>query len=211
MNVRAIALAVPLIALGTACQTSKGSSGTATTTTGPAQERQASGSQQPSASPPSDAQQPVGQEPLVRPGPSIMGHASDEMLSGHISEVAGDSLSVETDTGETVTLQVVPETTVELDGMEASIDDLIEGQPIRASYDTVDGQEIAVKIRAGDYAAGEHDDAAGADASTPVESGTGSSSGTSGTGSSSGSGTGSSGGTLDPKDMGANQPGGTQR
>lgn len=214
MNVRAIALAVPL-ALGLACQTTskQGSAGTATAPQPEPSDQQASGAPQPP-----DRQQPADQQqagtgeqagaaqqdlpsadPVIRPGPSIQGHAEDETVAGHIAEVSADELVIDTESGQ-ARLQVVPETSIELDGMEASVEDLLEGQPVRASYDTVDGQEIAVKIRAGDMEEEEESDEA-ADVSTPADSGTGSS----GTGSSSDtSGTGSSpGSTVDPKDMGA--------
>lgn len=166
MNVRAIALAVPLAIGAAACQhAQKQGTGTASAPEpAPRQEQQATGtqsSQQPSsAQAPHDAGQagsqagggPLAQDPIVRPGPSIQGHAEDEIVEGHIAEVNGDEVAIETDDGETRTLQIVDQTSIELDGMEASAEDLGEGQPVRASFDTVDGQEIAVKIRARDAA-----------------------------------------------------------
>lgn len=146
MKIRAIALAVPL-AFAAACQHSsrQGASGTAAAPQPQPQEQQAAGGAPGAA--------PLAEDPLMRPGPSIQGHAEDQIVAGHIAEVSGTEVTIATRDGDTRTLQVVDQTAVELDGMEASADDLTEGQPVRASFDVVDGQEVAVKIRAGDAAA----------------------------------------------------------
>ena len=80
-------------------------------------------------------------------------HGREEHVAGRLAEVSGTEVTIATRDGERRTLQVVEQTAVELDGMAASADDLTEGQPVRASFDVVDGQEVAVKIRAGDAAA----------------------------------------------------------
>lgn len=133
MNVRAVALAVPLV-FGIACQhaSKQGRTETASSPQPAAQQPQAS----------------TGQDPMMQPGPSIQGHASDEIVVGRITVLSPDAVSIETEQGVTKTLSVVPQTTVELDGREATFDELAEGQPVRASFNEVQGEEIAVKIRA---------------------------------------------------------------
>lgn len=157
MKARALVLAVPL-ALGLAC-THKQQTGA--TSTPSDEQRQASGSQQGGAA----GGGPLAQDPIMHPGPSIQGHAEDEVLIGQIASATDSSLTVETAQGDKRTLQIVPETTVELDGQDASATQLSEGQQVRASYALVDGQEIAVKIRAGDAV----------DPGEPARQGTGSS------------------------------------
>jgi hypothetical protein len=141
MHVRAIALAIPL-ALGMACQHAN-KTGAMGRPSGEGQQASSGG----------EAGAPLAQDPLMRPGPSIQGHSDDRTVAGHIATVTADAVAIETDQGETKTLQIVPETAIQLDGQDASSDALAEGQPVRASFDTVDGQEIAVKIRAGEAAA----------------------------------------------------------
>jgi hypothetical protein len=153
MKTRAIALAVPL-AFGMAC-THTGQTGAAARP--PSEEQQASGG---------GAGAPLARDPLMRPGPSIQGHSDDQIVTGQVAEATGSSVTIQTPQGEHRTLQIVPETAIEVDGQDASSADLAEGQPVRASFDVVEGQEVAVKIRAGDAAAG---------ATSPADAGTGSS------------------------------------
>lgn len=171
MKIRAVALAVPL-ALGMACQhASKQGSPGAATSQPPSSAPQASGG--------GAGGGPLAEDPLMRPGPSIQGHAEDQIVEGRIADKSEAEVTITTPGGERRTLQIAPETAIELDGMEATGDDLTEGQPVRASFDVVDGQEIAVKIRAGDASAGMGTPAEGTGSSveqlgTPTE-GTGSS------------------------------------
>lgn len=143
MHVRAIALAIPL-ALGMACQHAN--------KTGAMGRPAGEGEQAASGA---EAGAPLGQDPIMRPGPSIQGHSDDRTVAGHIATVTSDAVAIETEQGETRTLQIVPETAIQLDGRDVSADELAEGQPVRASFDTVEGQEVAVKIRAGDAASGD--------------------------------------------------------
>jgi hypothetical protein len=46
-------------------------------------------------------------------------------------------------------LHVVPQTSVTVDGRDAQAGDLQEGQPVRASFNDVEGQPTAVQIQAG--------------------------------------------------------------
>jgi hypothetical protein len=169
MNVRAIALTIPL-ALGIAC--------THTGQTGAASRPSSSEGQQASGGAAGGA--PLAQDPIMRPGPSIQGHGDDQIVVGEIADATGSSLTIQTPQGEKRTLQIVPETMIELDGQDASSDDLTEGQPVRASYEVVEGQEVAVKIRAGDASAGASDAASPGSPSTGQDLGTGSSSGATG-------------------------------
>lgn len=163
MNVRAIALSLPL-ALAAACTHSQQ---TGAASTPPPAERQATGG--------AATGDPIAQDPLFRPGPSIKGHAEDQVVAGRISAATDTELVIETPQGDSRTLQIAPETSIELDGMEAAGTDLTEGQPVRASFDVVEGQEIAVEIRAGDRSAGASESSQGTGSSSPRELGTGSS------------------------------------
>jgi hypothetical protein len=139
MKLRAIALAAPLV-FGAACMhTSKQSAGGTASAGQPAP-------QQPQAS--AGATGDVTQDPLFQPGPRVQGHAGDEVVAGRIIEVANDSLLVRTGQGEMRILILVPETEIQLDGRDASAADLAEGQPVAASFDVVEGQQVAVKVHA---------------------------------------------------------------
>jgi hypothetical protein len=135
MHARSIALAVPLV-LGMACTSTRSQS-----------DRTASATPAPTASEPTAASP---RDPLSVPGPAIKGHAEDQVVSGTISSVSGDSLSIRSAVGETKQLQIAPETAVKVDGRDASHASLQEGQPVRASFSEVEGREVAVEIRAGD-------------------------------------------------------------
>lgn len=132
MHVRSIALAVPLV-LGMACTSTRSQSDRTASASTPA----------PSASQPT-------RDPMVVPGPEIKGHSEDQIVSGTISSVSGDSLSIQSDRGETKQLHIAPETAVKVDGQDASHASLQEGQPVRASFSELEGREVAVEIRAGD-------------------------------------------------------------
>ncbi len=150
MKVRAITLALPALVLASACMhTSKQSSaGTASSGQPEPQQPQASGGA-------------VTQDPMMVPGPAVQGHAEDQVVAGQISDVTEDTLSIRTELGDTRTLQIVPETAIQLDGSDASTDELAEGQPVRASFDVVNGQEIAVKVQAGEESAAQGGTASG--------------------------------------------------
>jgi hypothetical protein len=135
MHVRHIALAVPLVVLGMACMSSRSQSDRGGTAT--------SSSAEPSG-------QGGARDPMAVPGPSIKGHAEDQIVSGTISEVSAQSVSIQSTLGETKRLDIEPETSVMVDGLDASHAQLQEGQPVRASFSEVEGRQIAVEIRAGD-------------------------------------------------------------
>jgi hypothetical protein len=141
MNVRAMGSAVALV-LAMACTTSgsqsRGTGGTA----------QAGGTQEPATA----AGQPGGaaeQDPLMKPGPSVKGHASDQVVSGEIAEVTGSSLTIDTDLGATQVLEIAPETSITVGGAEATWAEVRQGQPVRASFNEVDGRDVAVAVEVG--------------------------------------------------------------
>lgn len=134
-NLRAVALGLPLLVLGGACahrgSNQTGAMGTSERSSGEQREAQAAA------------------EPMFRPGPAVKGHASDEVVSGRIAGAQGGSISILTDQGTTETLQIAPETSVQVDGQDAAGTVLSEGLPVRASYNEVQGEKIAVEIWAG--------------------------------------------------------------
>jgi hypothetical protein len=127
----------------------------------------------------------------------LKGHASDQVLSGKVQKVSKRSLSIRSDQGERHTLVIVPETLITIDGQDGKVTDIKQGQEVRASYNELQGRNVAVKIEAGSSMGG-----TGSSGST-----SGSSSGMSGSsssGSSQGSGnmTGSSGTSGDATQSG---------
>lgn len=172
MKLRAIAFAVPLV-LGAAC--AHGSSQSAGASTGAAsadgqgqsQGGQVAGTEQPqqpsstgaqapgsagagtSSSPSSSDAQAAGraaQDPIMHPGPPVKAHAEDQVVRGVISDVSEDTVSIESDLGVTRTLTIVPQTTIRVNGEDASYDNLSEGQPVRAAFSDVEGEDVAVEI-----------------------------------------------------------------
>jgi hypothetical protein len=166
MKTRSLALAVPL-AVGIACTHQTG-----------AMSRPSDENRQAAAQEQQGQQQAAGggaatgrRDPLMQPGPAVQGHAEDQIVNGRVAAATDSSVTIETEQGDKRTLQIVPQTTVQLDGQDASGADLAEGVPVRASFDTVDGQEVAVKVQAGDTGTG-----------NAASQGTGSSAGDQGTG-----------------------------
>ncbi len=128
MKLSAIALAIPLAAVGFACRTSSSQHAAGQTASG-------------------------GQAPTATSGAPASGdvraHAGDRVVTGTVSNVNPDFLTITTSSGDQTTLVVDPRTTVLLDGREAHLRDLQEGQPVRASFHDFGGEPTAVEIRAG--------------------------------------------------------------
>ncbi len=97
MKNSAIALAV--LVLGAACQHGSSSSGTGAGTASAGAPDASQGAQQPSGGG-AQASGPLSQDPIMEPGPSIKAHASDDIVSGVISDVSGDAVSIESDRGD---------------------------------------------------------------------------------------------------------------
>jgi hypothetical protein len=130
----------------------------------------------------------AGQEPLMEPGPAIKGHAEDQVVSGQVGRVSAFSLVIESDSRGSTTLEIVPETTIVVNGQDGTYAELQEGQPVRASYSEVEGHDVAVEIQVQGTRSGSAGSTSGGDLGT----------GSSGSGSSapdSSSGPGSSGDT----------------
>jgi len=120
-------------------------------------------------------------------GSDIKGHASDQVVMGTVSSMTSGTLSIASDTGGARTLHVVPETIITVDGRDARIADIKEGEQVRASFTEQEGRPVAVKIEAGPSTmggTGTSADTPPADTATPSQpgtSGTSSGSDTSGT------------------------------
>jgi hypothetical protein len=147
MNLRISGLAVALAAFALACASTESQSrGTGAMSTGTepgsGQGSQASAGQQGAAG-------GAAQDPLMEPGPQIKGHAEDRVVTGQLGEVSPHSVSIRSSQGTTTTLELVPETSIVVEGREGSYSDLQEGQPVRASYANVEGHDVAVEIHAG--------------------------------------------------------------
>lgn len=211
MTIRALYLAVPALALGIACSHRAGGSARAGNTT---------------ASGEATASTDAATDPSASMHGGLKGHPSDETLSGRINQASSDQLVVETNEGRQETLHLAEQTAVMIDGQEARASDLQPGSSVRASYNRIDGKNMAIKIHAMSGSGGHHgmgSDTGSSDTATPSDAGptdgTGSTgSGTWDSGSSSGTGSVSPGSTTgaDSSSRGStdneaapNSPGGT--
>ncbi len=148
MNARVIGTTIAVV-LAMACKTSgsQSSAGGSTQTSSSGTSTEQQGSQASSAGQEGSQPGATAQDPLMKPGPAIKGHASDQVVLGEIGHVSPYSVSIVSDRGDTTTLEIVPQTTIVIEGMDASSTDLEEGQPVRASFNEVDGQDVAVQIQ----------------------------------------------------------------
>ena len=192
MDIRKMALVMALpLALGIGCSTSGSNrtaraegtapapAGTSATTQGSpgSTGNDAEGGAQTSASP---GQAGVQGDTTYGTGSDLKGHASDQIVMGTVASVSSGSLSIASDTGAAKTLHVVPETIITVDGVDARIADIKEGEQVRASFTEQEGRPVAVKIEAGPSTiggTGTTADTPPADTATPSQPGT---SGTSG-------------------------------
>jgi hypothetical protein len=95
----------------------------------------------------------VTRDPIMEPGDEVQAHAGDDVVNGTIARVSRRTLVIDSDTGEQKTLFLAPETSIQVDGQDARRSDLQEGQDVRASFNEVNGRDIAVKVRVGEEAA----------------------------------------------------------
>jgi hypothetical protein len=79
---------------------------------------------------------------------AMKAHSDDQVVAGKIAKVSPRSLVIRTDTGEETTLQLVPQTGITVDGRDGRRTQLEEGQEVRASFNEVNGREVAVMIEA---------------------------------------------------------------
>jgi Cu/Ag efflux protein CusF len=76
-------------------------------------------------------------------------HSDDQVVTGKVTKVSSRSIAIKSEMGEEKTLELVPQTSVKVDGQDASHADLKEGQEVRASFNQVEGRDVAVEIEAG--------------------------------------------------------------
>jgi hypothetical protein len=138
MNVRNIGVAVAVL-LATACRTSGSQAHDGRTSSADRGQHGEATASRP------------GDDPLMTPaapGEAVKGHASDHVVSGSIDRLSAQGVSILSDRGELLQLEIVPETAISVEGRDATHLELREGQPVRASYNEVEGRDVAVEIHA---------------------------------------------------------------
>ncbi len=183
MNVRAIALALPLILGIAACKTSSTHGSGQTASTEPSQSSQ----NQTTTSPDRPEAGATASGTATTESPTASGsaqgsvsgtaeatpHSDDETVTGKVTSITESSVAIQSDMGEEKLLELVPQTMVKVDGQDASRMDLKEGQEVRASFNKIDGRDVAVQIEARE--------SAGSTGAMPDTTGTGTGTGTTGT------------------------------
>lgn len=76
----------------------------------------------------------------------LRGHSDDQTVTGRVTDVTAHSISIESGEGAAKTLHIVPQTVVTIDGRDARPDEIQQGQEVRASYNTQEGRDVAVRI-----------------------------------------------------------------
>lgn len=153
MTVHGFVFSVPALALGLACSTTQPSRSASTQPEQPQAGATASAGTE-GATMGADAGSSAA--PSVPSGAEreLKGHPSAQVISGRVAIASGSSLVIDTDDGAERTLSVVEETTVRVNGEEASLAELVPGDNVRASYDEEDGRQVAVKVEASQGALG---------------------------------------------------------
>jgi hypothetical protein len=89
----------------------------------------------------------TGRDPLmVQDHQPIKAHASDQVLSGTVSSAGSGSISVRSDTGQSKTLRIVAQTSITRDGVDVQGSQIQAGDQVHASFNQVQGDDIAVVI-----------------------------------------------------------------
>lgn len=86
-----------------------------------------------------------GEAPLVKRGPEIKAHGSDQVISGRIGELSGDAVRIDAPGGVSRRLHIAPQTMI--DGELGNVGALREGQQVRASFNQAADEDVAVEIR----------------------------------------------------------------
>ncbi|HEX9052808.1 MAG TPA: hypothetical protein VF841_19935 [Anaeromyxobacter sp.] len=150
MRIRTMALALPLVVGGAACSTTSAQRAQAA---GPppvaATEREGNAPQNQAENQPGSGVGATAPGAPATASGDVRAHSDDQVISGTIRSVSPRSLTIASEDGSERTLQLVPQTTVSVNGQEAQSTDLQEGQPVRASFSTAEDGEIAVDVRAG--------------------------------------------------------------
>jgi hypothetical protein len=84
------------------------------------------------------------------------GHASDKHVSGKVTKVSKDEVTITPKKGSPMTLQMNDQTSVKIDGKDAKPSQLKAGQWAKASFQEEGSQEVAVTIEAGHMKQGHH-------------------------------------------------------
>jgi hypothetical protein len=79
----------------------------------------------------------------------LRGHPTDQIVAGRVQKMSDDSITIAAQDGTSKQLKVSEATLVEIDGRQAKATDIREGQDVRASYNDVSGEDVAVRIVSG--------------------------------------------------------------
>ena len=119
-------------------------------------------------------------------GSSDMGaataHEMDKHVSGKLTKVSSDEITIAPKKGAPVTLQISDQTTVTMNGKSSDHSQLKQGQSVKASYQEAGTQEVAVSIAVSSSKQQGHH--AKSTSGNHMQGGTGGSSGSTGSGSS---------------------------
>jgi hypothetical protein len=90
------------------------------------------------------------------PGSSdVPGHPADQVVTGTVSKLAKQSISIKSEQGEAKKLKIVPQTVVTMNGKTVKLSQLKPGQQVRASYDQQD-VAVTIEVSGGAAASGGH-------------------------------------------------------
>lgn len=102
----------------------------------------------------SDQGSPSGAADQAQPGAAAGAgnagaHAGDQHVHGKITKVSQDEISIAQKGGQAKTLKINPDTVVQVNGKDVKPTQLKKGQFVRASYENVSGDDVAVRIESG--------------------------------------------------------------
>ena len=117
-------------------------------------------------------------------GAGSAAHEMDKHISGKLTKVSGEEITIAPKKGAPVTLQVSDQTTVTMNGKSSDHSQLKQGQSVKASYQEAGTQEVAVSIAVSSTKKQGHH--AKSTTGNHMQGGTGGSSGSGSSGSSSG-------------------------
>jgi hypothetical protein len=136
MRIRELALALPLAMGIAACST--------TSSQGNARAAPAGGETAAQAQAPADTSGNV--DANARSG--LAAHSDDQIVTGKITRLTPQSVTISTPDGQDKVLDVVPQTSVLVDGKDADRTALVEGLPARAAFSNDGDRDVAVTIYA---------------------------------------------------------------
>jgi hypothetical protein len=125
------------------------------------------------------AQGSAGSSDQAQQGAGNMGaHAGDLAVSGKITKISKDEISIKPKSGKAKTLKLSDSTSVMVNGKDAKWSQLKKGQSVRASYENAGGEDTAIRVETGAKRHGRKHGASGGSGSSSPESSGGSSSDT---------------------------------